>query len=83
MGNGFEPITEEEELAAVRAQARRVVRNSVVATILSAIVVAVFLSIGRLGVTGALTCSTVALSLATVAQFFLRAATAPPEPAVA
>ena len=50
---------------------------------LNLIVVAVFLSIGRLGVTGALTCSTVALSLATVAQFFLRAATAPPEPAVA
>ena len=45
---------------------------------LNLIVVAVFLSIGRLGVTGALTCSTVALSLATVAQFFLRAATAPP-----
>ena len=43
MGNGFEPITEEEELAAVRAQAKRVVRNSVLATVLSAIVVAVFL----------------------------------------
>ena len=43
MGNGFEPITEEEELEAVRAQARRVRRHSAVATVIAAIAVAVFL----------------------------------------
>ena len=36
------------------------------------IVVAVFLSIGKLGVQGALTCSASALALAATAQFALR-----------
>ena len=39
---------------------------------LNLIVVAVFLSISKLGLIGALTCSTLALSLATVSQLFLR-----------
>lgn len=33
MGSGYEPITDEDELAAVRAQARRVVMKSVAATV--------------------------------------------------
>jgi hypothetical protein len=33
MGNGYEPITEADELAAVRAQARRVVMQSIAATV--------------------------------------------------
>lgn len=32
MGNGYEPITDDDELAAVRIQARRVVMKSVAAT---------------------------------------------------
>jgi hypothetical protein len=32
MGHGYDPITEAEELAAVRAQARRVMMQSVAAT---------------------------------------------------
>ena len=39
---------------------------------LNLIVVAVFLSIGKLGVQGALTCSASALTLAATAQFALR-----------
>ena len=39
---------------------------------LNLIVVGVFLSISKLGLSGALTCSTTALALATVSQFMLR-----------
>lgn len=41
MGNGYEPITEADELAAVRLQARRVNVRSVMAT---AVVVALLLT---------------------------------------
>ena len=39
MGNGYEPITDEDERAAVRAQARRVVTKSLVAAAVASVVV--------------------------------------------
>jgi len=46
---------------------------------LNLIVVGVFLSIGKLGLFGALACSTLSLTVATVSQFALRLATREPE----